>query len=100
MTKRRADEDRIPGIADIEPPKEVERLPGCGVKIAELFREWRLTGSLREIGDAESNPKLSVLKLFYDIWGVGDATAREFYKMGPYPLGSSQPPPRLTELSW
>lgn len=31
---------------------------------------------------AQDDPKLKVLRLFYDIWGVGDKTAREFYDNG------------------
>lgn len=32
--------------------------------------------------DAANDEKLSVLQTFYNIWGVGDTTAREFYKKG------------------
>jgi DNA polymerase IV len=66
--------------------KDVARLPGCGVKIAELCQEWMETGDIKEASNAESDPKLSVLKLFYDIWGVGDVTARDFYNRGLFPL--------------
>lgn len=61
---------------------EVARLPGCGTKIAELWHEWREAGRLREADEAQADPKLSVIHMFYDIWGVGDKTAREFYKKG------------------
>jgi len=60
----------------------VARLPGCGPKIAELFEEFRETAQLKEARDAQSNPRLSVLKLFYEIWGVAETTAREFYNKG------------------
>ncbi|KAL1875282.1 hypothetical protein VTK73DRAFT_10238 [Phialemonium thermophilum] len=63
-------------------PREVARLPGCGPKIALLFQEFRDTGQLREVKDAESDPRLSVLSIFYDIWGVAETTAREFYNKG------------------
>ncbi|KAH7152985.1 hypothetical protein EDB81DRAFT_440089 [Dactylonectria macrodidyma] len=62
--------------------EEVSRLPGCGAKIAELFQQWKETGQLSEAQKAESDAMVSVLKLFYDIWGVGDTTAREFYRKG------------------
>ncbi|KAJ4320005.1 hypothetical protein N0V84_006083 [Fusarium piperis] len=62
--------------------QEVERLPGCGAKIAELWREWDKTGELAEVGKADADQMISVLKLFYNIWGVGDTTAREFYRKG------------------
>lgn len=35
-----------------------------------------------EVAEAEMNERLSILKLFYDIWGVGDTTARDFYAKG------------------
>ncbi|KZL83455.1 dna polymerase beta protein [Colletotrichum incanum] len=63
-------------------PQEVARLPGCGVKIAELWHEWKEAGRLREADEAQVDPKLSVIQTFYDIWGVGDATARDFYNRG------------------
>jgi len=62
--------------------QEVARLPGCGMKIALLYQEWRDTGQLREVTDAESDPELSVLRLFYEIWGVAETTARQFYNRG------------------
>ncbi|KAK2728582.1 DNA polymerase type-X family protein pol4 [Colletotrichum kahawae] len=66
----------------ISSPQEVARLPGCGTKVAELWHEWKDTGRLREASEAQADPKLSVLQTFYDIWRVGDATARDFYKKG------------------
>ncbi|ROT40133.1 Nucleotidyltransferase [Sodiomyces alkalinus F11] len=63
-------------------PAELEKLPGCGTKIAELYNEWKWTGKLSEVEEAQSDPKLCVIRLFYMIWGVGDATAREFYNKG------------------
>ncbi|KAK7402421.1 hypothetical protein QQX98_011838 [Neonectria punicea] len=62
--------------------QEVSRLPGCGAKIAELYQQWKETGHLAEAREAESDTMVSTLKLFYDIWGVGDTTAREFYRKG------------------
>jgi DNA polymerase IV len=66
--------------------QEVARLPGCGAKIAELYGQWRGNGELEEKRLAATDERLSVLKLFYDIWGVGDTTARDFYKKGAPPL--------------
>ncbi|KAH8661318.1 hypothetical protein BGZ61DRAFT_369179 [Ilyonectria robusta] len=62
--------------------QEVSRLPGCGAKIAELYQQWKEAGHISEARKAESEAMVSVLQLFYDIWGVGDATAREFYRKG------------------
>lgn len=62
---------------------EVARLPGCGSKIALLFQEWRdNNGRIAEAVEDETDPRLAVLKLFYEIWGVGETTAREFYNKG------------------
>ena len=61
---------------------EIERLPGCSTKISELYQEWQIDGATKETTVAASDSKMSTLKLFYDIWGVGDATAREFYNKG------------------
>lgn len=61
---------------------EIARLTGCGTKIAELWHQWKEAGGLREACEAQADPKLSVIQAFYDIWGVGDAMAREFYKKG------------------
>lgn len=58
------------------------RLPGCGNKIALLFQEFKDTGQLKEAREDESDPKLAVLKLFYEIWGVAETTARDFYNRG------------------
>ncbi|KAK6954201.1 hypothetical protein Daesc_004166 [Daldinia eschscholtzii] len=66
----------------ISHPAEVERLPGCGEKIAMLYQQWKANGYLEEVEDAKKDPKMSVLQLFYNIWGVADTTAREFYKKG------------------
>ncbi|KAI1497157.1 hypothetical protein F5X99DRAFT_398022 [Biscogniauxia marginata] len=66
----------------ISDASEVVRLPGCGAKIALLFRQWKANGYLDDVKKAELDPKLSVLKLFYEIWGVAATTAREFYNRG------------------
>jgi len=47
-----------------------------------LFQEFKETGHLQEVEDAKSDSKLSVLSTFYDIWGVAETTAREFYNQG------------------
>lgn len=60
-------------------PKEVLRLPGCDVKIANLFVEYANTGDLHAAQAAKDDPDLQILRLFYDIWGVGATTARDFY---------------------
>ncbi|KAF2100360.1 Nucleotidyltransferase [Rhizodiscina lignyota] len=61
-------------------PKEILQLPGCDVKIANLWIEWRNNdGKIGAAEEAEEDETMQVLKRFYDIWGVGATTAREFY---------------------
>ncbi|KAG8676015.1 hypothetical protein FPOAC1_002011 [Fusarium poae] len=70
--------------------QEVARLQGCGNRIAELWHHWKETGESTEVREANADPKISVLKVFYGIWGVGAATAREFYQKGEAPKIRSQ----------
>ena len=63
----------------ITSPREILALPGCDVKIANLWVEYKNTGHVGAADDAENDEALSVLRLFYDIWGVGATTARGFY---------------------
>ncbi|KAI5357221.1 Putative DNA-directed DNA polymerase X, DNA polymerase beta-like domain-containing protein [Septoria linicola] len=60
-------------------PKEIIRLPGCDSKIANLWIEWKNTGKIQAVEDAAADADLNILKLFWNIWGVGVTTAREFY---------------------
>ncbi|TFB00145.1 DNA polymerase type-X family protein pol4 [Trichoderma ghanense] len=66
----------------IQRPQEIERLPGCGAKIARLYQQWTVTGSTDDTRAAETDTEMAVLKMFYEIWGVGDVTARHFYNKG------------------
>ncbi|EME84056.1 uncharacterized protein MYCFIDRAFT_162909 [Pseudocercospora fijiensis CIRAD86] len=59
--------------------KEILALPGCDSKIANLWVEWKNTGTIKAVEDARNDEDLKVLRLFYNIWGVGVATARDFY---------------------
>lgn len=64
----------------ISSAKEILSIPGCDQKTAQLFHEWQESnGNLQAIVDIDGDPVLQVLNLFYDIWGVGATTAREFY---------------------
>ncbi|TGO30009.1 hypothetical protein BPAE_0009g00670 [Botrytis paeoniae] len=60
-------------------PNEIIRLPGCDQKIANLLHQFLNTGTMDEVLDFEKNPRMQVLKTFYNIWGVADITAREFH---------------------
>ncbi|KAK4561850.1 hypothetical protein LTR86_004530 [Recurvomyces mirabilis] len=60
-------------------PREILALPGCDAKIANLFVEFENTCAIAAVADLESDEDLKILRLFYEIWGVGAKTAREFY---------------------
>ena len=79
----RAYSTSIAGLAAFPRPlsnsREVLALPGCDRKIARLFREYQATGRLQAAEQIVRDPALSVIAEFYDIWGVGARTAREFY---------------------
>jgi DNA polymerase IV len=62
--------------------REILRLPGCSDRIALLFREFKDSGTLAAVQDAEANAELQILDLFYNIWGVGPKTAQDFYDRG------------------
>lgn len=67
----------------ITSPREIVALPGCDFKIASLWAEWKNNdGHIDAVEDAENDERLKVLRLFYEIWGVGPHTAREFYERG------------------
>ncbi|KAF2714811.1 Nucleotidyltransferase [Pleomassaria siparia CBS 279.74] len=60
-------------------PCELLRLPGCEDKTVILFVEWKNTGAIQAVADYENDTAMEVLRLFYNIWGVGAKTARHFY---------------------
>ncbi|KAJ5684574.1 uncharacterized protein N7477_000919 [Penicillium maclennaniae] len=72
-------------------PSEVLVLPGCDVKIANLFSEFQQHGGCNHTDDngnvaaadaLDTDPMLRVLDTFDKIWGVGAKTARDFYQKG------------------
>ncbi|KAL1957201.1 hypothetical protein VTO42DRAFT_6235 [Malbranchea cinnamomea] len=65
----------------LQSPEEVLSLPGCDSKIANLFVEWKESsdGTLEAASQLDTDPVLSILNLFNNIWGVGARTARGFY---------------------
>ncbi|KAJ4355740.1 uncharacterized protein N0V89_003760 [Didymosphaeria variabile] len=60
-------------------PRELARLPSCDEKTAVLFVEWKNMGRIQAVEDYENDEAMKVLRSFYDIWGVGAKTARNFY---------------------
>jgi DNA polymerase IV len=79
----RAYSTSIASIASVQTkfinPKEILRLPGCDVKVANLWIEYKNTGTLAAADEVDTEETLQILKSFYDIWGVGEKTARDFY---------------------
>ncbi len=64
----------------IQSTREILALPSCDQKIAHLFREYQTSnGKLQAVAEIEADPVLKVLREFYEIWGVGAKTARDFY---------------------
>ncbi|KAI7083971.1 DNA polymerase beta-like protein [Hortaea werneckii] len=65
----------------IQSPREIIALPGCDAKIANLFVEYTNSpsGTIQAVTDLETDPDLQILSHFYNIWGVGATTARDFY---------------------
>jgi DNA polymerase IV len=60
-------------------PRELAQLPGCDDKTAVLFVEWKNSDKIQAVEDFENDEAMKVLRSFYDIWGVGAKTARNFY---------------------
>lgn len=64
----------------IRSAREILALPGCDHKLAHLFTEYRSNdGHLDAVAELDAHPVLSILNDFYEIWGVGAVTARDFY---------------------
>lgn len=87
---------------ELRSPVEILSLPGCDTKIANLFVEFRnsntttatssSSGNSSSVDDTtrkgrvikaaealDTDPALSTIHQFYNIWGVGAKKAREFY---------------------
>lgn len=64
---------------ELSSTREILALPGCDQRIAQLFREWHSLGTLEAVKEFEADATMSVLRMFYNIWGVGATTARQFY---------------------
>ncbi|KAB8259790.1 high-affinity nickel-transport protein-domain-containing protein [Aspergillus pseudonomiae] len=62
-------------------PSEILTLPGCDAKIANLFAEYQQSedGTVEAATALDTDPVLRVIHEFYNIWGVGAKTARDFY---------------------
>ncbi|KAJ5577423.1 uncharacterized protein N7459_006387 [Penicillium hispanicum] len=72
----------------IRRPSEVLTLPGCDMKVANLFADFQKHGGCSHTDDdgnvaaadaLDTDPVLRVLNAFYKIWGIGAKTARDFF---------------------
>lgn len=65
----------------LQTPEEVLTLPGCDTRIANWFSEWKQNPdkTLEAADQLDTDSVYSTLNLFYNIWGVGAKTARDFY---------------------
>ncbi|KAF2634604.1 DNA polymerase beta [Massarina eburnea CBS 473.64] len=61
-------------------PRELAQLPGCDERTVLLFAEWRNTGKIEEVEKYENDEEMKIMHSFYNIWGVGAKTARQFLK--------------------
>ncbi|KAL4959243.1 type-X family DNA polymerase [Aspergillus stella-maris] len=66
---------------EIRRGSQIIALPGCDHKIAHLFTELKASdsGTLSAADALDTDPDLLTLHTFYNIWGVGSKTARDFY---------------------
>ncbi|KAL4764913.1 high-affinity nickel-transport protein-domain-containing protein [Aspergillus foveolatus] len=66
---------------EIRRGSQILSLPGCDSKIANLFVEFKASenGTLAAAEALDIDPDLRTLHTFYNIWGVGSKTAREFF---------------------
>ncbi|KAJ3499136.1 hypothetical protein NLG97_g558 [Lecanicillium saksenae] len=68
-----------PNVAFIEELKNIRTLR---LLQGDRIGEWHATGHTAEMETSAADPKVGVLRIFYDIWGVGDVNARDFYQKG------------------
>jgi DNA polymerase IV len=61
---------------------EVANLPCCGPKIATIWQLWYDKGRIPEVEEVEADEQVRIMAIFYDIHGVADKTAREFFNKG------------------
>jgi hypothetical protein len=57
----------------------IAKLPGCGPKIASLYKDFQRTGTLAEYEHLQNSSEFQTLKLFWGVWGCGAHTARQWY---------------------
>ncbi|KAL4820027.1 high-affinity nickel-transport protein-domain-containing protein [Aspergillus spinulosporus] len=66
---------------EIRHESQILSLPGCDSKIANLFVEFKASenGTIAAAEALDIDPDLRTLYTFYNIWGVGSKTARDFF---------------------
>ncbi|RMD44056.1 hypothetical protein DV735_g1098, partial [Chaetothyriales sp. CBS 134920] len=64
---------------------EMIRLPSCNERISTLWQEWHDSAaaesdrSIADVKRLEADADLGILRMLYNIWGVGPDIARRFY---------------------
>lgn len=57
----------------------ISKLPGCGPKIASIYKDYVRTGTIAECTHLQNSSEFQTLKLFWGVWGCGAHTARNWY---------------------
>jgi DNA polymerase/3'-5' exonuclease PolX len=57
----------------------ISKLPGCGPKIASVYKDYVRTGTIAEYTHLQNSSEFQTLKLFWGVWGCGAHTARNWY---------------------
>ena len=58
---------------------KISELPGCGPKVASLYKEYVRTNTVSEYTHLQNSSEFQTLKLFWGVWGCGAHTARNWY---------------------
>ncbi|KAF3933204.1 hypothetical protein ABW20_dc0104854 [Dactylellina cionopaga] len=64
---------------------QIRALPGCENKFAALWHEFTHSeppGKIEALDEIENSGYFKTLELFYNIWGAGAHSARNFYRLG------------------
>ena len=76
--------------------QQVLALSGIGAKLADKICEIMATGKLRKAEKMADDSLVQTLNLFTNVWGVGPATARQWYDAGLRTLADVKAKAKLT----
>ncbi|KAL2940305.1 DNA polymerase lambda [Bienertia sinuspersici] len=80
----------------IESGDQVKNLPGIGKSLRDHIQEIVSTGKLSKLEHFENDEKVKTIVLFWEIWGVGAATALALYEKGHRTLDDLKNEPSLS----